>query len=198
MHRQLRTLCAFVAILGEARRGRTAEAARGGPTGRGDGGPTGPGDHRRRPPEPHRSAGPPADGPLGDQGLARGGRPAGPPGTGPARLDADDARAVRLAGGGTLAAQVGSRSRPASWRKPSSTASSRASPAAAYLVAAKELKVQEQLQGNRYVGIHIQLSYDNKQKQAVIQELVPGGPADRAGGRRGIGSSRSTGPTPRG
>ena len=45
--------------------------------------------------------------------------------------------------------------------------------------------MQEQLQGNRYVGIHIQLSYDEKQKQAVIQELVPGGPADRAGGKKG-------------
>lgn len=58
-------------------------------------------------------------------------------------------------------------------------------PGRAYLVSAKEQKVQEQLQGNRYVGIHIQLSYDNEQKRAVIQELVPGGPADRAGGKKG-------------
>ena len=77
------------------------------------------------------------------------------------------------------------RSRPRGWRKRSSAACSRASPGDAHLIAAKELKVQEQLQGNRYVGIHIQLSYDEKEKRAVIQELVPGGPADRAGGTKG-------------
>jgi carboxyl-terminal processing protease len=53
----------------------------------------------------------------------------------------------------------------------------------ATLMAAKELKVQEQIQGNRYVGIHIQVRYDDKDKRTVIQALVPGGPADRAGAK---------------
>jgi carboxyl-terminal processing protease len=57
-------------------------------------------------------------------------------------------------------------------------------PGHATLVAAKELKVQEQLQGNRYVGIHIQLGYDDKDKRSVIQGIVPGGPADRAGAKK--------------
>jgi carboxyl-terminal processing protease len=54
----------------------------------------------------------------------------------------------------------------------------------AQLISAKELKVQEQLQGNRYVGIHIQLSYEPKEKRSVIQALVKGGPADRAGAKK--------------
>ena len=57
-------------------------------------------------------------------------------------------------------------------------------PGHATLMAAKELKVQEQIQGNRYVGIHIQLRYDDKDKRSVIQALVPGGPADRAGAKQ--------------
>jgi hypothetical protein len=57
-------------------------------------------------------------------------------------------------------------------------------PGHATLVAAKELKVQEQIQGNRYVGIHIQLGYDDKEKRSVIQGIVPGGPADRAGAKK--------------
>ncbi len=57
-------------------------------------------------------------------------------------------------------------------------------PGHATLLAAKELKVQEQIQGNRYVGIHIQLRYDDKEKRSVIQALVPGGPADRAGAKK--------------
>jgi carboxyl-terminal processing protease len=57
-------------------------------------------------------------------------------------------------------------------------------PGNATLMAAKELKVQEQIQGNRYVGIHIQVRYDDKEKRTVIQALVPGGPADRAGAKK--------------
>ena len=57
-------------------------------------------------------------------------------------------------------------------------------PGHAMLVSAKELKIQEQFQGNRYVGIHIQLGYDDKEKRSVIQGLVPGGPADRAGAKK--------------
>jgi carboxyl-terminal processing protease len=58
-------------------------------------------------------------------------------------------------------------------------------PGGAELSSAKEYKVQEQLHGNRYVGIHIQLGYDAKTKQSVIQAIVPGGPADRAGAKEG-------------
>ena len=55
----------------------------------------------------------------------------------------------------------------------------------AQLLSAKEHKVQEQIQGNRYVGIHIQLRYDANEKRSVIQGLVPHGPADRAGAKEG-------------
>jgi carboxyl-terminal processing protease len=57
-------------------------------------------------------------------------------------------------------------------------------PGGAQWLSAKEYKVEEQLQGNRYVGIHIQLGYDDNEKRAVIQGIVPGGPADRAGARK--------------
>jgi carboxyl-terminal processing protease len=58
-------------------------------------------------------------------------------------------------------------------------------PGGAYLSSSKEHRVQEQLQGNRYVGIHIQLSYDEKTKRSQIQATVPGGPADLAGAKAG-------------
>lgn len=54
-------------------------------------------------------------------------------------------------------------------------------PGGAEIIPAKEQEVQEQFQGNRYVGIHIQVRYDQKEKRTVIAGLVPGGPADRAG-----------------
>jgi len=50
-----------------------------------------------------------------------------------------------------------------------------------YLVPEKERKVQEQSEGNRYVGIHVALSYENEKKQAMMNEVIEGGPADRAG-----------------
>jgi carboxyl-terminal processing protease len=52
-------------------------------------------------------------------------------------------------------------------------------------LSAKEHKVQEQVQGNRYVGIHIQVRYDPNEKRTIIDALVPGGPADRAGMKKG-------------
>jgi carboxyl-terminal processing protease len=54
-------------------------------------------------------------------------------------------------------------------------------PGGAEITSAKEHEVQEQFQGNRYVGIHIQVRYDDKEKRTIIAGIVPGGPADRAG-----------------
>lgn len=54
-------------------------------------------------------------------------------------------------------------------------------PGGAEISPAKEHEVQEQFQGNRYIGIHIQVRYDDKEKRTVIAGIVPGGPADRAG-----------------
>jgi carboxyl-terminal processing protease len=51
----------------------------------------------------------------------------------------------------------------------------------AVITSAREQEVQEQFQGNRYVGIHIQVRYDEKEKRTIIAGIVPGGPADRAG-----------------
>jgi carboxyl-terminal processing protease len=61
----------------------------------------------------------------------------------------------------------------------------RSVPGGASLISAKELKVQQQLAGNLYVGIHIALSYDDKLKRATIGEVFEGGPAYRAGLRKG-------------
>jgi carboxyl-terminal processing protease len=54
-------------------------------------------------------------------------------------------------------------------------------PGRARLLSAQELKVEEQLAGNRYVGLHIALSFDREAKRSSIGEVFPGGPADRAG-----------------
>jgi len=54
-------------------------------------------------------------------------------------------------------------------------------PGGAEITSAREQEVQEQFQGNRYVGIHIQVRYDEKEKRTIIAGIVPGGPADRAG-----------------
>ena len=61
------------------------------------------------------------------------------------------------------------------------TACLRSVPGGAEITSAKEQEVQEQFQGNRYIGIHIQVRYDEKEKRTVIAGIVPGGPADRAG-----------------
>ena len=54
----------------------------------------------------------------------------------------------------------------------------------AYLIAEKERKVQEQNEGNRYVGIHIALGVDEQEKRPRMVEVIEGGPADRAGVKR--------------
>jgi carboxyl-terminal processing protease len=51
----------------------------------------------------------------------------------------------------------------------------------AYVMLEKERKVQEQSEGNRYVGIHIALGTDETEKRPKISEIIEGGPADRAG-----------------
>jgi carboxyl-terminal processing protease len=51
----------------------------------------------------------------------------------------------------------------------------------ARLVSAKERKVEEQLEGNRYVGIHVAVRADDKEKLTSISDVFDGGPADRAG-----------------
>ena len=51
----------------------------------------------------------------------------------------------------------------------------------ASLISAKERAVQEQIEGNRYVGIHIALGMNDQEKRPRIAEVIEGGPADRAG-----------------
>jgi carboxyl-terminal processing protease len=58
-------------------------------------------------------------------------------------------------------------------------------PGGAELMSAKDRKVSEQIEGNRYVGIHIALSMDRKAKLTNLFEVFPGGPADRAGCKKG-------------
>jgi C-terminal peptidase prc len=55
----------------------------------------------------------------------------------------------------------------------------------AYLISAKERKVADQVEGNRYVGIQIALTMDDDEKLTWIAELFEGGPADRAGAKAG-------------
>jgi carboxyl-terminal processing protease len=52
------------------------------------------------------------------------------------------------------------------------------------LVPEKERKVQEQIEGNRYVGIHVALGIDEQEKRPKMNEVIEGGPADRAGIKR--------------
>jgi carboxyl-terminal processing protease len=58
-------------------------------------------------------------------------------------------------------------------------------PGGASLISAKDLKVQEQVDGNLYVGIQIALGLDDKEKQPQVMEVFEGGPADRAGIAKG-------------
>jgi carboxyl-terminal processing protease len=55
----------------------------------------------------------------------------------------------------------------------------------ARLVSAKDRKVEEQFAGNRYVGLHIALGMDEKEKRPKLVEVLEGGPADRAGIKAG-------------
>jgi carboxyl-terminal processing protease len=52
------------------------------------------------------------------------------------------------------------------------------------LVPEKERKVQEQTEGNRYVGIHVALGMDDQEKRPKFTAVLEGGPADRAGIKR--------------
>jgi len=58
-------------------------------------------------------------------------------------------------------------------------------PGGGRLIAQKELIVQEQFEGNRYIGTGIALSYDQEKKFPQIAQVIPGGPMERAGGRQG-------------
>jgi carboxyl-terminal processing protease len=53
------------------------------------------------------------------------------------------------------------------------------------LLTEKERKVSEQMEGNRYVGLHIALGMDDQEKRPTIYEIFEGGPADRAGVKKG-------------
>ena len=58
-------------------------------------------------------------------------------------------------------------------------------PGKAALIPQKEFIVQEQLQGNRYVGTGIALGHDEEKKYPQIATLFPGGPMARAGAQQG-------------
>jgi carboxyl-terminal processing protease len=51
----------------------------------------------------------------------------------------------------------------------------------AELISEKDRVVMEQTEGNRYVGLHIALAMDDKEKRPKINEVIEGGPAERAG-----------------
>jgi carboxyl-terminal processing protease len=55
----------------------------------------------------------------------------------------------------------------------------------ASVMSAKESAVMEQFEGNRYVGIHIALGMNDQEKRPSIFEVIEGGPADRAGVKKG-------------
>ena len=135
---------------------RSAVLSSGSPRVRG----AGPRHHRRGPEAPHRSAGASRDDPLGGGGHVQGGRRTSTRRTGQARLLGDDPGATgrapcrglacaprrRVAGRG-----AGVRGLPRGDCSPSS-------PGTPQLLSAKELKVAEQFEGNRYVGIHVALT----------------------------------------
>ena len=58
-------------------------------------------------------------------------------------------------------------------------------PGSPYILPAKEARVQAQIQANRYVGIGIALSIDEKSKVPQIKHTQPGGPAQLGGVRAG-------------
>jgi carboxyl-terminal processing protease len=58
-------------------------------------------------------------------------------------------------------------------------------PGQARLISAKDRNVEEQIAGNRYVGVHIALGMDEQEKRPNLVEVMEGGPADRAGGKPG-------------
>jgi carboxyl-terminal processing protease len=56
-------------------------------------------------------------------------------------------------------------------------------PGGAELIPERQQRVNEQVEGNLYVGIHVALGMDDKLKRPTFKEVFPGGPADRAGVR---------------
>jgi len=58
-------------------------------------------------------------------------------------------------------------------------------PGGASVVQRTELKAQEQLRGNRYIGTGIASNYDDKRGYFSIGMVLPNGPMARAGGRKG-------------
>ena len=54
-------------------------------------------------------------------------------------------------------------------------------PGHAQLFSAKELKVAEQIRGNRYVGIQVALTTNKEEGRPQIRSVLEGGPAERAG-----------------
>jgi carboxyl-terminal processing protease len=58
-------------------------------------------------------------------------------------------------------------------------------PGQARLISAKDRNVEEQIAGNRYVGVHIALGMDEEVKRPKLIEVMEGGPADRAGAKPG-------------
>jgi carboxyl-terminal processing protease len=58
-------------------------------------------------------------------------------------------------------------------------------PGGAELEPEKQRRVNESMEGNLYVGIHVALSRDEKNDLVLFGDVFEGGPADRAGVRRG-------------
>ncbi len=58
-------------------------------------------------------------------------------------------------------------------------------PGGAQLMTAKERNAAEQLAANRYVGILVSLSRDEKEQRPLFHEVWQGGPAERAGVKKG-------------
>jgi carboxyl-terminal processing protease len=58
-------------------------------------------------------------------------------------------------------------------------------PGDARMISAKDRKVEEQFAGNRYVGLHIALTTDEHEKRPMLADVLEGGPADRAGVKKG-------------
>ena len=56
-------------------------------------------------------------------------------------------------------------------------------PGGAELMTAKDRRVAEQIEGNRYVGIHIALGTDDKRNQPTLMSVIERGPADRTGAK---------------
>jgi carboxyl-terminal processing protease len=57
-------------------------------------------------------------------------------------------------------------------------------PGEARLISAKDRNVEEQMAGNRYVGLHIALGMNDQEKRPMLIDVMEGGPADRAGAKQ--------------